>query len=583
MHRRFLLILLTAFLMSLCTDCFAGESSLLAQGEHDIDRGPGGYLSWIKLLLIAMGYLAWIKMTDWMNRDGQKFGKDIGLPPELWNVLSLVGFIFGFWAALSIPIFLVGYPVMLLIGFLPFSIYFLIRRAKIIETPSLKNRLSDDPATAAALPQDDGAAIKFTPAGNSKEDKQKNLIKARRSEFFIDMKQLLHEGTKKRAESVMLDYTRDQVVSRMMIDGAWHPMDPMTREIGDSVLSSLKNMAGLNPADRRNRQVGIFNAAIADKKLAFEIMTQGTKTGERVQIKFIEKRKHDLTLPQLGMWPEMIEKLAQHTSKPGLVLVSAPPRNGLTTTWRAVLGASDRITRDWIAIVDKNDFETEVENVIVHKYAKGTENIDPILKKLLLSQPDALVVPDVSDPALLDKLVEEGNRQDRTVVTRNQAKSAAESLLRMYSVAGEKRLFSQTIQCVLGQRLARRLCDKCKVPIQVQPQMIQKLGGDPRKTNKIYNAYKLPPVEQRIDENGKPIEMFPCKLCGGIGYIGRISIFEMINVTPQIREALVKQPQISVIRKLATEAGDTPMLQQGYKLVLMGITTVSEVQRVMKD
>ena len=369
----------------------------------------------------------------------------------------------------------------------------------------------------------------------------------------------------------------------MLIDGAWHPMKAMNRETGDSVLTSLKHMAGLNPADRRNRQVGIFNAVIAEKKLKLELMSVGTKRGERVQIKLIEKRKHDLTLPQLGMWPEMIEKLYEHTSRAGLVLVSAAPRDGLTTSWRAMLASTDRITRDWIAIVDNSDFETEVENIAVHKYDKNGQNPDALIKKLLLSQPDALVVPDITDAELLDKMVEQGNRQDRTIMTRNLAKSAAESLLRMLVLAGDKRLFAQTVHCVVGQRLVRRLCDECKVPVQVKPQMIQKLGGDPKKTNRIYNAYKLPPVEQRVDENGKPIEMLPCKHCGGIGYLGRIAMYEMINITPQIREALVKQPKLDTIRKLANETGDLPMLRQGYRLVLMGITTISEVQRIMKD
>ena len=86
-----------------------------------------------------------------------------------------------------------------------------------------------------------------------------------------------------------------------------------------------------------------------------------------------------------------------------------------------------------------------------------------------------------------------------------------------------------------------------------------------------------------MDENGKPIEMLPCKVCGGIGYIGRISIFEIIRITPEIREALLKQPKMDVIRKLATAQGDLPMLKQGYRLALLGLTSISEIQRVMKD
>lgn len=586
MRRRFLLILVVTVLMSVCSDGFSFEpysTALVAQSEHDIDRGPGGYLAWYKLLLVAICFLAWVRMTDWMNRDGQLIGHEINLLPELWNPIALFGFILGFWAAISIPIFWVGFPIFLILGFAPFTSYYLIRRAKFLETPSLVNKLSDDPEVSESLPQDDGVAIQFTPAGESANDRQKNLILARQAQHFTTMKTLIDEGSGKRAEVIMLDYTRDQVGSRMLVDGAWHPLPTMTREVGDSVLASLKNLAGLNAADRRSRQQGQFNAKTESKKMTLDLMTQGTKTGERAQLKFVEKRKHDLTLSQLGMWPEMIKTIADQASKPGVVLISAPPRNGLTTSWRAALGAVDRITRDWVALVESSSsYETDVENVQVNTYDTGENPLVP-LKKILLSQPDALVAPDLTSAEFLDKLVDESLNQERTVFTRNQAKSAAESLLRLYALSQHKREFSQAINAVVGQKLARRLCDKCKVPVQVKPELIQKLGGDPRKTNTIYNPYKLPPVEQRVDENGKPIEMMPCPVCGGIGFIGRISIFEIINVDSQIRNALLKQPKIDVIRKLATANGDVPMMQQGFRLVLMGITSVAEVQRVMKE
>ncbi|MEM9411409.1 MAG: ATPase, T2SS/T4P/T4SS family, partial [Planctomycetota bacterium] len=376
---------------------------------------------------------------------------------------------------------------------------------------------------------------------------------------------------------------RQQVASRMLVDGAWHSLPAMTREVGDSILSSLKSLSGLNPADRRSRQQGMFNAATEEKKMSLELISQGTKTGERVQLKFIEKRKTDLTLPELGMWPEMINELSGFMNQPGMVLISAPARSGLTTTWRAGLLAGDRITRDWIAIVDQHDHETDVENVVVHQFNNEKETAESLLRKQILTQPDAVVVPKIESPELLNRLVEEGSRQERTIVTRANAKSAAEALLQLHAMAPDKKLFAQTINCVIGQRLARRLCAKCKTPVRVQPKLIQQLGGDPKKNNTLYNQFRMPPPEQQVDENGKPIVIKPCRVCSGIGYIGRISIYEMIKITPEIREALVKQPKLEVIRKLATKSGDLTMLQQGYRLALLGVTSLAEVQRVMKD
>ena len=586
MRRRFLLILLVTVLVSVCT-CNVTEAAdflLIAQSKNQPPRGPGGYLAWYKLLLIAIAFVVWVRLTDWINRDGQAFGAGIGLPPEVWNPISLVAFLLGFWSAVSIPIFWVGFPVMLLLAYAPFTSYFLIRRSKIIETPSLKHKLERDPEKPELLPQDVGPEIKFTPAGNSREDKQRNLILARRAEHFLDMKQMIDEAVRKRAEVILLDYSRDRVNSKMLVDGAWHGLPVQSRAVGDSILAGLKSLAGLNVADRRNKQIGHVGAQLRDKKLTVEVSSQGVKTGERVQLKFIEKRKHDLTLPELGMWPEMIENVIAQTTKNGLVILSAPPRNGLTTMWKAALGAVDRITRDWVAIADETDLETDVENIVMHRFnSNAGQTAMTIMKKVLLSQPDALVIPDSSDSETLDKVISEAADQDRTVLTRVVANSAAEALIRVYANVQDRSKFAHTVNCVTGQRLARRLCDTCKVPVRVQPQMIQKLGGDPRKTNTLYKHYVLPPVEQRVDENGKPIEMFPCKVCGGIGFIGRISIFEVINIQPNIREALLKQPRIEIIRKLATENGDIPMLQNGYRIALLGITTVNEVQRVMRD
>lgn len=585
MLRRFLLILSVTVLVSVwtCGMSIAAET-LLAQSDNQSLRGPGGYLAWYKLLLIAIVFLVWVRMTDWINRDGQAFGAGINLVPEVWNPVSLAAMLLGFWSAVTIPIFWVGFPLMVVLSFAPFTVYFLVRRAKIIETPSLRHKLEQsDPDKPDILPQDIGPEIQFTPAGNSKADKQKNLIRARRAKHFLEMKELIDDAVAKRAEVIMLDYARDRVNSRMLIDGAWHALPVQSRMVGDSVLVGLKNLAGLDAADRRSKQLGRIGAQLRDKKITLEVASQGVKTGERVQLKFIEKRKHDLTLPELGMWPDMMEKLIAHTGKNGVVIVSAPPRNGLTTMWRATLGAVDRITRDWVAIADQQDYETDVENIVMHRFSREAgETAMTVMKKVLLSQPDALVVPDSSDSDTLDKVVAEAASQNRTVITRVVANSAAEALIRIYANVTDRSRFAQTVNCVLGQRLARRLCDACKVPVRVQPQMIQKLGGDPGKIKALYKHYVLPPVEQRVDENGKPIEMFPCKVCGGIGFIGRISIFEMINIQPNIRAALLKQPNVETIRKLATANGDIPMLQNGYRIVLMGITTLPEIQRVMK-
>jgi type IV pilus assembly protein PilB len=234
--------------------------------------------------------------------------------------------------------------------------------------------------------------------------------------------------------------------------------------------------------------------------------------------------------------------------------------------------------------MDRKDTESEIENIIAHRFnADKGETPNSILRKILLSQPDGITVPNVMNSETLDELAKQAVSQRRSILTRVQAKSAADALLQLYNLAGNKKQFVSAVTCVTGQRLARRLCDACKQPIQVQPKMIQQLGGDPSQQSVIYQPFKMPPPEQRLDKKGKPIEIPPCATCAAIGYIGRIAIFETIIVNDQIRSALLQNSSAGTIGKLAVKSGNKPMLAGGYQLVLLGITTLAEVQRVLKD
>jgi len=117
----------------------------------------------------------------------------------------------------------------------------------------------------------------------------------------------------------------------------------------------------------------------------------------------------------------------------------------------------------------------------------------------------------------------------------------------------------------------------------VQPKLIQQLGGDPKKQTTIYQAYRLPPPEQRVDEKGNPIEFPPCKSCGGLSHVGRIAIFEMLTPNKEVRQALLKKPETKAVDAIATKTGaKTPMSASAYRLVLLGVISLQEAQASLK-
>ena len=560
----------------------AAEIGLLSQSYAG---DGGGYLSWWKLLLVVATFLLWVRLADWLNRDTQKLGADSGLVPEVWNPINLLLFLVGFFCAISIPIFFAGYPLMVVCALASPSLYWMIRRGKLNADPDLKMKAATkigEKVQMAVLPQDEGVEITFTPAGD-KSEQQANLIRARQFPNFLELKELIAECIKKRTEVLVVDYTQQAAAGRMQIDGAWHALPPMDRESGDALLASLKHLAGLNPLDRQNLQQGHFKAKTEVGTGKMELTTRGVPTGEQVVLKFDAKSDKILTLNQLGMLPDTTNSIKGLVNSPGLILVTAPPQNGLTTSYRSMLQFLDRITRDCLGLITPDDDETPIENVTPHIFEpdQGQTPLS-IMRKLLLTQPDCLIVRDINDAEVLDALVEQANEESRTIVTQMKARTASEGLLRLFAISKNRKEFTKAVKLVTGQRLLRRLCDVCKVEVPVQPQVIQQLGGDPRTQTSIFQPYQLPPPEQQVDEKGKPIEMKPCEACSGIGYIGRISAFETIIVGDQVRKTLLTNPQVDAIEKAAISEGKRPLIAEGYRLVLLGVTSIAEIQRVMQ-
>ena len=543
----------------------------------------GAYFSWWKLLLIVLTFLVWVRNADWMNQDAVKIEREAELNAGIWNLVNVLALLGSFFAAISIPIFWIGFPLMALATLAPFISYHVVRRGKLKENQALRrkvNRKQYENESSEQLAQDQGVAMNINAAGANDGDRKAALIRARQSSGYVDFKELLHQGMLKRADYIQIDYTQTQAAPRLFVDGTWHALPNMDRVSGDALLVSLKNVAGLNAEERRKKQSGNFSLKSELGKANLHVVSKGVKTGERVRITYVQS-KEILNLPNLGMFPSMAKKFVAGLNSSGICIVSAPPKNGLTATWQGLLVTADRLTRDCVVVMDDQETESSIENVTAKEF-DSDESAAAFLKKTFVAQPDAVAVPRVPSPEFMDLLCLEAKTQERSVWMRAQASSAAEALLRTYALAGDRGDFCDTIKFVTCQRLVRRLCDGCKEEIPVSPKMIQKLGGDPSKIKTLSRQWQLPPPEQRVDEKGEPIEFPPCGVCGGIGYIGRIAVFEMIKVNDAVRETLKKTPKVPAIDAAAKESKAKKSMQSSaYQLVLMGVTSLQEVQNVL--
>ena len=244
--------------------------------------------------------------------------------------------------------------------------------------------------------------------------------------------------------------------------------------------------------------------------------------------------------------------------------------------------------RDFISLEDAAKPSPYVENIELAKFnAAAGEAPEEVLRKLLLKQPDAVVAPELPNAETVRILCEQVNQQDRLVVAGVQAKEAVEALLRVLLLKAPAEEFAKAVVGVLNVRLVRRLADTCKQAYEPPPQLLQRLGLPPGRVKALYREWQPNPEEEQKKRKLPPGACQICGLegpsCNGLGYLGRTAIFELLTVDDRLREALLKQPKLEVLRQVARQSGHRSLQEEGILLVAQGITSLNELQRVLKQ
>lgn len=426
--------------------------------------------------------------------------------------------------------------------------------------------------------------LEFKPKAPDKQQAQGVMIACRGLEPFPAAVMLSAQALKARAEQVLLDFSQQGVAVRFRVDGIWETMPPMDRPTGDGVLVILKRLCLLNPSDRRSRQTGVLPLDFNGDGWLFDFMSQGIPSGERALIKIEPKKPVLKNLSDLGMREKMQTQLrALLNSEEALFLFSGVAGHALPTTWRVGLESADRFVRDFHSIEDELVGDPELINITRHTYNSAAgETPMTVLKSLLLKQPDVLVMPDFGSADIAKLVLGEILNEHRYAITRLVAPSAVEALIKLvatYADSGKE--FAKTTCGVLNQRLIRRLCLQCRQPFQPKPQLLQKLGIPAGRVQVLYQPTIPPPPEQRVDANGKPIEIEICSKCGGRGYYGRAAVFELLTVNDEIRKAVLTNPKPEYVTQVAKQHGFLSLQDEGVLAVATGLTSLQELQRVL--
>ncbi|WP_442484630.1 GspE/PulE family protein [Aeoliella sp. SH292] len=548
--------------------------------DMNAKRGPAP-LSLLKFIPVVLLVLLWTVTGDWVNRSSQIHGLGYGK----WNPIIFFPFLIAILLMVLIPNYIVGISLLTLAYFGPFIAYTVVHNKsvepheKVFTSDWFRYTLAETLGKVGIKMEVErkadyqkGAPVELSAVGGDESTNQGNLVVARQSPGYLLVKDLVVDMVSRRSERMMLDYTQAGVGVKHLVDGVWHSGEPRDRESGDVMLAVMKQLANMDITERRKKQEGKFAAKYEGTQYLCPFVSQGVQTGERVMMELVGGSQAKLlTYDDLGMR----EKIKQQWSEimaldQGLVIVAAPPEGGLTTLADVSIMETDRLMRDFVAIQDAQAPDRDMENVVLHTYdSKKGESAAKLLPALIRTYPNVYIVRDLSDTDAAKLLFGEVEA-NHLLITTIQALEAPEALLRMLQKKVPHKQFAEIVTAVLCTRLIRKLCDTCKVAYEPTPDLLKKLGLPPGKVQQLYRVPKPEELEK------------PCPACNNVGYVGRTGLFELLVVDDKVREVLIKQPKIELLRKAARLAGMRTFQEEAILLVAKGVTSIQEAQRVLK-
>jgi type IV pilus assembly protein PilB len=375
---------------------------------------------------------------------------------------------------------------------------------------------------------------------------------------------LISQAVQDRASDIHIEPTERDVRVRYRIDGVLHEVMRSPKNIQSGLISRLKIMSDLNIAERRVPQDGRMSGVIAGKSVDLRVATLPTVYGEKVVMRILDKSTALLTLPDLGFLPDALERYQTAYRKPyGTILVTGPTGSGKSTTLYATLNAVNDVSKNIITVEDPVEYRLAGVNQVQVNNKAGL-NFAVALRTILRSDPDIVLVGEIRDRET-SVIAIEAALTGHLVLSTLHTNDSASTPTRLVEMGVEPFLVGSALDCIVAQRLARRLCVKCKEPYVPEQAEVDTLGW----------------AEQAADELPTLYRPVGCGACGRTGFHGRFAIHEVLLVTEEIERLIVDRAHTEDIKKMALNQGMKTLRSAGMAQVLAGMTSIEEVLRVV--
>lgn len=383
---------------------------------------------------------------------------------------------------------------------------------------------------------------------------------------------LMKRAVREKASDIHIEPTEDEVIVRFRVDGILHKIITLPVEILPSVVSRIKILSGMKIDETRLPQDGRFQAMIDQKEVDFRVSTFPTVNGEKVVSRILDKSAGILTLEQLGFRGSAFKILDENITKShGMILVTGPTGSGKTTTLYAVL---QKLMKESVNIVTMEDpveyriqtvNQGQVHSSIGFSFASG-------LRSILRQDPDVIMVGEIRDEETADIAIHSA-LTGHIVLSTLHTNDAAGAIPRFIDMGIEPFLVNSSLNAVIAQRLCRKICESCREPFEID------------KSSMEYAKKEIDNLP-KTEEFKKEIKFFHgkgCANCHNSGYSGRVGIFEVFNLTNDLKEIVSRKGSGTELGEKAIANGMVTMRQDGILKAIDGITTLEEVWRATKE
>jgi general secretion pathway protein E len=563
-----------------------------------------------KLLLLLAVYLAWIRTCWWVHFDC----KDMSLPGDTWNPILLICGMVGLLVVWLLPWFWLGWLLLIVLYLAPTLTYVSQRNEKATPEQRVLTPRHLRQVARRLLRLDRGETeekgekpipVRFIgKSGNQKDEDARRVARLQGSKGYRAGLEMIAEALQRRATDVHLEPTKEEMIVRYRIDGILEPTTPFTRGTGDTVVNVFKILADLDITEKRKPQDGSFSAEIQGslglskpvkkpnedgeegeneeaedeaedfrqkRQIDFRVATAGSVVGEKLVMRILDPARQRASLSHIGMREQMRKQVRAIVTQPhGLFIVCGPTGAGKSTTLYGCLAEIDCYQKNVITI--ENPVEYHIDNVTqIEVNPKAGKTFASELRSILRQDPDVIYIGEIRDQETAE-IACQAAQTGHMVFTTLHANDTVTALARLIDLGVQPFMVANAVSAVLGQRLVRVLCPKCKQRYKPNADMLRKANLPADKIKFFYR----PPEKSEQDDSGSET----CEHCGGTGYHGRVGIFEMLNLNDALKDLIKENPNFNAIKQEAVKNGMKYLQEDGLRQVIEGTTSIQELLRV---